>query len=673
MNKNLLFKFVLLWKIIRREIEGVLTKELMVQKMGKVTTEFVLQRARASYFHLPPVLRKCLLHCSVFPLGHKFDPEELADLLVAEGRISPTMTCVQRICFVQKLFDECFDPVEESENTTGKRTYCMHSMMHMFAKIVDVQPIPAPEKRWIRYQGKKFRNNLKERFQNLKATGLSIQPLDVMANFRYVNLSETDIIPSYVSKSLFPRTLILSHCEKLQTLHDITGMTNLRYLNLSWTSIERIPKFVSKLHFLQTLILSHCEKLQILHDATSMLGQLQKIDLEGCCYLVQLPPHMSKMKSLQFLNVHECSSLTGMPSGMGQLMNLETMLGYIVPNNDGRAISELQTLANLKMLSLESLENISNVAEAGDAKLQEKQKLESLALKWNNSADNNSNASMSEVLECLRPNQQLKTLEIVGYEGNVLPYWMKSSDPYLISLVAIRLVTLKNCETLPPLGLLPLLKTVEISGAETISSISDSFYGSSGTFPSLEKLTLSYMSNLELWEQPHNGPVFPCLAEVTIIQCPKLALRVELPSITKLILWMNNKMLYSSEGAFGNIVQNLKHVSISFCQELIPSSDCVGLQDLCSIKVLELCGCDEMTYLPHSLQHISTLRSLTIGCCNKLETLPDWLGNISSLYLLHLYACPMLYSIPKVLRQRLCNRISIEDCPKLPAQPLGTF
>jgi hypothetical protein len=674
-NVKLQFKFVHLWEVIRRDIQAALTMKQMEGPIfsrtgGKKQTprnEFVLQKAHASYFNLPPDLRKCLLYCSVFPLGHVFHPEELADIFVAEGGISPAMTQAQRIGFVQKLFDECFYPVEEHESTTGKRTYWMYAVMHEFANIVEELPNEIAQ---YFHRVKRYEST------TLVGTYWMHGIVHMLANIvqrRRLMTSEMKMDEHFFNTILRNRRVMCLQGTNISThLHKFDKMTKLRYLDLSRTDIERIPSFMKKLQFLQTLILSHCQKLQILDDTTSMLVQLQKLDLEGCCDLMELPRDISKIKSLRFLNIHECSSLTGMPYGMGELTNLETMLGHIVSNNGG-SISELQPLVNLKILSLEGLENISDVADARDVKLDEKYYLESLAFRWNKNTDSSKLSSVAQILECLRPNQNLKALQIIGYEGIDHPSWMASTNPYLISLVVIRLVNLKKCETLPPLGLLPLLKIVEISGAETISSISDSFYGSSGTFPSLEKLTFSYMSNLELWEQPHGGPVFPCLTEVTIIQCPKLALCVEFPSVTKLILWMNNKTIYSSEGALGTVAQNLKHVSISFCQELISSSLCEGLQGLCRLKGLELCGCDEMTNLPCGLQHLSSLRSLTIMHCIKLGTLPDWLGSLSSLSLLRLYSCPMLYSIPEVLRQRTCTHICIKDCPKLPAQPLGTF
>nr|ADW23540.1 NBS-LRR disease resistance protein [Oryza barthii] len=344
---------------------------------------------------------------------------------------------------------------------------------------------------------------------------------------------------------------------------------------------------------------------------------------------------MSKMKKLQYLNILNCYSLTAMPHAMGQLINLHTLLGYFVPNNGSSAMSELQSLPDLNRLSLVNLEKVSDTEDARMAKLQEKEKLETLMLRWNMDAVNASRIDY-EVLETLQPSQCLKTLEIVAYEGHVFPSWITSTEPYLTSLVEIRLVNLRSCENaLPPLGLLPCLKIVEISRVDNISCIDDNFYG-------------------------HN--------ELVIIQCPKLrALHMEFPSIEKLILWMNNKMLYSSKEGLRGVEKSLENLSISFCEELHASSGCEGLQALDRLKKLEICGCHELSCLPQGLQHLSSLTSLKIDNCNKLEILPEWLENLPFLQIMCLSGCPILHSIPEGLT---CSDIIVEDCPNF-KEPSG--
>ncbi|KAL6908055.1 hypothetical protein ACP4OV_002225 [Aristida adscensionis] len=689
--------------------------------------DVVLESASVSYEHLPSDLQDCFSYCSVFPIQHDFDVEELADLLVAEGYIPSVVSKAQQKRFLKQLLDECFYPLQEHEHG-DKAAYRMHKVLHIFAQIKH-----SPYSSVIRTD-KGTRLTTKPTAQHttyIRRASLIVDcstasfPTSLFACNQLGTLILLQEGPMYAPDQ--PRCEITEITQELcQSISLIRALSfratkirmlpakfpyHMKYLNLSQTDIDKIPSSISRMICLQTLILSHCNKLKTLHPNTTKLALLQKLDLEGCWNLVELPQDMRKMKNLEYLNVTGCSSLTQLPCGMGQLESLETFLGYVVSGNSGSLMSELQPLGNLHRLSLRSLEKVTDILDVRFASLDRKTKLESLSLRW--SMDHYSNDTIPDyaVLESLQPHRHLKALEIVAYGGTMLPSWMTSLQaldittayegitaayegmtlpswmtstkklPYLISLVEIKLINLRSCERVfGPLGLLPCLKIAEISGAETVCSINDNSYGHEGTFRSLEKLTFSYMCNLEVWEQEHRTGMFPRLTELAIIQCPKLrALHVELPSLEKLTLWMNNKVLYDLKGALRGVAKSLEHMSISFSEELVASSDCEGLQDLDKLTKLEIYGCDELTCLPQGMKHLSSIRSLTIDNCSKLEALPDWLESLPSLQIMRLSCCPELHYIPQGLHQRPDIITYVEDCPNLqeeqipnsPAQPSG--
>ncbi|CAD6252948.1 unnamed protein product [Miscanthus lutarioriparius] len=634
----------------------------------------LLQSASASYQHLPADLQSCFLYCSVFPSDYDFDVEELADLLAADGNIPPVVAKAQRKGFLQQLLDECFYPMHGHEYG-DKHTFRMHKVLHIFAQNMDRRFSSILRV----HHANQVTDPKVEAQSTIRRSSLIVHPLaasfprSLLAckDLRALILLQqgpmcppdqlrceiTEIPQEFLQsfKSMHTLSLIATKIRILPA--KFIQPHHMKYLNLSQTDIENIPSAISRFPFLQTLILSYCDKLQKLHPNTTKLTLLQKLDLEGCCNLIELPRDMSKMKSLEYLNVTECSSLTQLPCGMGQLKSLQMLLGYIVSYTDGSSMSELQPLANLHRLSLQSLE-----------------KLESFSIRWNMDGTNNTTLAYA-VLESLRPHRCLKALEIVAYEGNYLPSWMTSTEPYLEFLVEVKLINLRSCETLlPSLGLLPCLKIAEISGAETVCSVSANIYGHRGAFRSLEKLTFSYMHNLEVWEQAQWSGMFPRLAELAIIQCPKMrALHMELPSLEKLILWMNNKVLYNQKGTLQGVAKTLEHISISFGEELLASSGCEALQDLDELTKLEICGCEELTCLPQGLQRLSSMRSLTIDNCRRLEALPDWLENLPSLQIIRLSGCPLLHYIPRGLQQRPGVIIYVEDCPNLIQDHLPNF
>ncbi|WOL17906.1 disease resistance protein RGA3 [Canna indica] len=165
----------------------------------------------------------------------------------------------------------------------------------------------------------------------------------------------------------------------------------------------------------------------------------------------------------------------------------------------------------------------------------------------------------------------------------------------------VRLVNLKRCERLPPLGRLPNLDNVEISGMDLVEVVDDSFYGKHGRFFELLKITFSEMPKLEKWLSPTETQryvLFPNLVKLTVIQCPKFKqLDVHLRHLRKLKLWMNNEMMFTSEF--------------------------VGWHNLENAEYLEVIGCQELRCLPQSMhQELVQLERMNILSCHNLISLP---------------------------------------------------
>ncbi|XP_064967093.1 putative disease resistance RPP13-like protein 1 [Musa acuminata AAA Group] len=260
-----------------------------------------------------------------------------------------------------------------------------------------------------------------------------------------------------------------------------------------------------------------------------------------------------------------------------------------------------------------------------------------------------------QVLEDLQPNLALKKLEIVSYMGKKLPSWMACKQGYLKDLTEIKLVNLRKCERLPPLGQLPELEIVEISGMDSISAVDDAFYGDcdGDTFPRLKTLIFSEMPMLERWlKAKGEGDVFPRLETLILIQCPKFKELDVRPSsrreFLRLELWLNNDKLLSSEF--------------------------VGWQNLVHVSELEITGCQELRCLPQGIKHLKHLYRLEIIRCNNLISLPDWLAELTIFYPskehrvpinLVVRDCIMLSFIPERLKQSPYIDMTIEGCPKL--------
>uniref|UniRef100_A0A0E0L699 NB-ARC domain-containing protein n=1 Tax=Oryza punctata TaxID=4537 RepID=A0A0E0L699_ORYPU len=612
-----------------------------------------------SFNSLPTQLKKCLLHCAPYPRGHVFNIQQLIDIWVSEDPMLRHFVCDDlRMCStaLTEVLDEWFYPhpvdssnqklysmriqwhfVLESSNTNwsygwrAKRSRyakitpeaCwIHHRVEQLCLLVDSKACKFPEPLFQLQFLKKLilipdedmllsadqRCDIKEVPPELcnctslivldfRSTRIKKLPREFrnLNKLRYLNLSQTDLdsVP-----------------ESIKAFHD------LNYLNLSRTNISVVPNFLGMVTSLVVLDLSHCDKLVEIHSDLSNLVRLERLDLQGCYYLSRLPQEMSRMENLVYVNILECSSLTRMPPDIARLAKLQVLSAYVIGGTHEDSISELKPLKKLKVLALDFLENVLLVQEAKDANLNDKHDLVSLSFQWNTYAEN-----AEQVLESLQPSDGLQNLEIISYPGAKLPQWMTWREPYLKSLLHIKLFNMKACQKLPPLGQLPLLKTAEINGVSAISFIDDAFYGDNGTFPSLEKLILSHMHNLEIWHHTERKDMFPRLCELTLIHCPKFkALCMELKHLQKLSLLMNNRLLYSTTSGIQGVARNIRSISFSLCQELTLSDGCKGLLELGHIEELEIVV---STFTNSCKECIDYQRSL--HCARAMESMFDYL------------------------------------------------
>ncbi|PIA44643.1 hypothetical protein AQUCO_01700322v1 [Aquilegia coerulea] len=490
----------------------------------------ILGVLRLSYNHLPPQLRQCFSYCSLYPKDRTLIKTELIQLWMANGFVR----CIGRMELEDKgnyIFNELLrgsffqDP---QEDYFGNIVRCkMHDLMHDLACSLTKTECCSVE------------------FEKMDTIPNSVRHLSLIvssskpsSNHSYKSLSKSNksLHTHLVLSTSYPP----SNQPPLQMIFN--KLKYLRVLNLRRTGIQQVPNSIGGMKCLRYLNLSHNYNLIFLPDFICSLINLQTLNLNRCHNLTSLPKHMRKMRSLRHLDVGECLSLSKMPIKMGQMIGLRTLSMFVVGKRKGERINELNGLKHLSgELQLTGLELVKDSTEAKEVDLASKPNLSSLLLSWGEFSfrrwvdlqEEEEKKKMSErVLECLEPHVNLnQKLEVYGYQGVVFPSWIS----LLRNVKMIKLLECWNCETLPPLGQLPRLQVLRISGMKSLKCIGVEFYGEIGGhmkgFLSLEELHLEKMPNLEKWEFPYdddNGKgTFPCLRKLCLVDCPKL----ETPSI----------------------------------------------------------------------------------------------------------------------------------------------
>eukprot|EP00261_Vitis_vinifera_P031617 XP_019072860.1 PREDICTED: putative disease resistance protein RGA4 isoform X1 [Vitis vinifera] len=381
----------------------------------------------------------------------------------------------------------------------------------------------------------------------------------------------------------------------------------LRVLSLNGFKVKEVPKSLGKLSHLRYLDLSH-NKFEVLPNSITRLKNLQTLKLIGCHVLKEMPKDMRQLINLRHW---EYDGYLSMPCGIGKLTLLQSLPLFVVGNERGVGrLSELKGLNNLKgKLRIQKLENVRDAVDESDkANLREKKYIRMLALGWENRSAQ-SGRDAEKLMEGLHPPPSLEELRIGRYGGMGFPSWMRNG--VLSQLKSLQLVDLSE---------------VEYLGCSSEGPI----------FPCLENLFLIQMPKLkELWRRDTTHPPTscPCLSHLQIQGCIVLA-SLELHSFPL-----------------------LSKLEISGCPKLTSLLLPLSLDSpLSSLHIFE---CSDLASL--NLHSYPLLSSLNISCCGELTSLLVPPSPLLSQF--NISSCDKLASLE--LHSSLLSHLWIYDCPKL--------
>ncbi|EHA8591461.1 putative disease resistance protein RGA4 [Cocos nucifera] len=615
-----------------------------------------------SYENLPSDLKQCFLYCSLFPEDSKMHRKDLVHYWVAEGFVKTT----QGDAFMEDLAEDYYKKLIWRNLLHGHDddTWCtMHDLLRSLAvSLIRDESI--------------FLGN--EKLPNGN-------PLSKLRRLSMVKAGEKVEVPDVIKQQKCLRTLLVwsSYETKMVENELFENLRYLRVIKLSNTRLESLPDSVGHLLHLRYLNLK-LTKIKELPESIGCLVNLQILNLAYCTSLHTLPKAITKLCNLSCLCLKE-TLLTHVPKGIGKLKHLNHLEGFVMGHDDRRDaqddegcdLKELQSLSQLKFLDIWSLERTE---PAGDPVLANSSFLRILILNCKRLQDDAEAIAIQRIdkiySELSPQSTRLQRLGIHYFFGSGFPSWMMSPslDVSFPNLTNIRLFYCKSCPQLPPLGLLPQLKSLFIERADAIKTVGPEFLGprassAATSFPKLEVLHLSRMSNWEEWsfgmvegvgeERRGANKLLPHLKNLHLQWCPKLRALPPLGLLPQLkflgiygakaIKTIGPEFLgpraSSAATSFPDLqelefesMRNWEEWSFGMVEGVGEARRRGGPKLLPRLMNLKLNECPKLRALPEGLRHATNLQELNIAAAQNLKEI----NNLPSLKSLEIDDCPRL-------------------------------
>ncbi|KAG0620136.1 hypothetical protein M758_4G192000 [Ceratodon purpureus] len=131
------------------------------------------------------------------------------------------------------------------------------------------------------------------------------------------------------------RSLILSSFYQMPVLYLFGLMT--------------IPQSIGNLKYLKMLEI-HCRLLKDLPEEVGHLQELRRLNLSGCCELLNIPSGVGNLSKLEYLNLSGCHALQSLCDFEVGMDSLQELILYMTGSRARRVLVELKGLANLRRL-----------------------------------------------------------------------------------------------------------------------------------------------------------------------------------------------------------------------------------------------------------------------------------------------------------------------------------
>ncbi|OAY79610.1 putative disease resistance RPP13-like protein 1, partial [Ananas comosus] len=329
----------------------------------------ILPALRLRYDRMPPALKQCFMHFSLFPNDYDFYKNNIVRLLMSQGLFRSDGTEREEDigrAFLDDLLQRSI--LEYDPNYESKELLKMHDLVHDLAQSV------AGEE-FIRVDYGELRNLPGE------VRHLSLVWSNSISNLNLLPLKKLNSLRKFL---IIIRDDIFMHPEvHVDVLNDLfRNLKRLRALYLRWTRVGLLPESIGNLKLLRYLDVGDTD-VKRLPESIFGLYNLQTL---GITYDALEESHeaIKDLVNLRHFLLNEGTYPKYLLSGIRHLTKLQTL----TPIHIGREsrhfkIQDLKNLSHLKgSLLILNLKNVTSVEDAEVANLKSKKDLKLLDLSW---------------------------------------------------------------------------------------------------------------------------------------------------------------------------------------------------------------------------------------------------------------------------------------------------